>query len=273
MLTRAIPSTGEMLPVIGCGTWRAFDVRPASGQRGPLREVLRTLFDGAAAVVDTSPMYGKAETMVGELIGELDARPRAFVATKVWTEGRDAGIAQMTRSRQLLGGAPLDLVQVHNLVDWRTHLATLRDWKAEGRVRYIGITHFKSAAHAELEAVMRAEPVDFVQVNLALNSRAAERSLLPLAADRGIAVLVNRPFGMGALPRRLNGRPLPGFASELGCASWAELALKWVVANPAVTCVIPGTCRPEHMAANLRAGSPPLPDAAMRRRIAETAGA
>ena len=273
MLRRSIPSTGEMLPVIGCGTWRAFDVRPASGQRGPLREVLRTLLDGGGAVVDSSPMYGRAEAMAGELIGELGARPRAFIATKVWIEGREAGIAQMTRSRQLLGAAPLDLVQLHNLVDWRTHLATLRDWKAEGRVRYLGITHYKASAHADLEAVMRSEPVDFVQVNLAVNSRAAERSLLPLAADRGIAVLVNRPFGMGTLLRRLNRNPLPGFAAELGCASWAELALKYVLANPAVTCVIPGTCRPEHMAGNVRAGSPPLPDASMRRRILEAAGA
>ena len=262
-----------MLPVIGCGTWRAFDVRPASGQRGPLREVLRTLLDGGGAVVDSSPMYGKAETVAGELMEELGARPRAFVATKVWTEGREAGIAQMTRSRQLLGAAPLDLVQVHNLVDWRTHLATLRDWKAAGQVRYVGITHYKATAHADLEAVMRAEPLDFVQVNLAVNSRAAERILLPLAADRGIAVLVNRPFGMGTLLRRLNRDPLPAFAAELGCTSWAELVLKWVVAHPAVTCAIPGTCRPEHMAANLRAGSSPLPDAAMRRRILEAAGA
>ena len=272
MLTRAIPATGELLPVIGCGTWRAFDVRMASGQRGPLREVLRTLFDGGGAVVDSSPMYGRAEAVVGELVEDLDARPRAFVATKVWTEGREAGIAQMARSVQLLRAGPLDLVQVHNLVDWRTHLATLRDWKAAGRVRYIGITHYKTAAHADLEAVMRSEPIDFVQVNYALNSRAAAGSLLPLAADRGIAVLVNRPFGMGALVRRLSGLPLPGFAADLGCASWAELALKFVLAHPAVTCVIPGTCQPAHMAGNIRAGSGPLPDADLRRRMLEAAG-
>ena len=268
MLKRVIPSTGEMLPVVGCGTWRTFDVRAASGRRDPLRAVLRTLLDGGGAVID-----GRSEAVVGEVVEELGARPRAFVATKVWTEGREAGIDQMTRSLHLLRTAPLDLVQVHNLVDWRTHLATLRDWKAAGRVRYVGITHYKSSAHADLEAVMRSEPLDFVQVNLALNNRAAERSLLPLAADRGIAVLVNRPFGMGALLRRLNRDPLPAFASELGCASWAELALKYILANPAVTCVIPGTGRPEHMAINLRAGSLPLPDAGSRRRILEAAGA
>ena len=269
MLQRPIPSTGEMLPVIGCGTWRAFDVRPQSGHRPALLDVTRTLLDGGGTVVDSSPMYGHAEAVVGDLLQELGTP--AFVATKVWTEGREAGVAQMTRSAHLLR-RPLDLVQVHNLLDWRTHLATLRGWKAEGRVRYLGITHFKAAAHAELEAVMRSEPVDFVQVNYALNSRAAEGSLLPLAAARGIAVLVNRPFGMGALTRRLLRYPLPDFAAELGCATWAELALKYILAHPAVTCVIPGTRQPEHMAANIRAGSGPLPDAGMRRRILDAAG-
>ncbi len=272
MLKRAIPSTNEMLPVVGCGTWRAFDVRMSPGQRAPRRAVLQALFDGGGAVIDSSPMYGRSEAVVGELVEELDAKARAFIATKVWTEGRDAGIAQMTRSFELLRASSLDLMQVHNLVDWRTHLATLRDWKAAGRVRYIGITHYKTSAHADLEAVMRSEPIDFVQVNYALNNRAAGKSLLPLAADRGIAVLVNRPFGMGALVQRLSRLPLPAFAPELGCASWAELALKYIIANPAVTCVIPGTRAPEHMAGNVRAGSGQLPDAGLRKRILDAAG-
>ena len=272
MLKRPIPASGEMLPVIGCGTWRAFDVRMASGQRSPLRDVLRTLFDAGGAVIDSSPMYGHAEAMVGELVEELDARDRAFVATKVWIEGREAGIAQMTRSLERLRASPLDLVQVHNLLDWRTHLATLRDWKASGRVRYIGITHYKTSVHADLEAVMRSEPIDFVQVNYALNNREAEKTLLPLAAERGIAVLVNRPFGKGTLVRRLDRGPLPGFAAELDCASWAELALKYVLANQAVTCVIPGTAKPGHMAANARAGSGRLPDPELCRRIRAAAG-
>ena len=272
MLKRPIPSTGELLPVIGCGTWRAFDVRLSSGQRPALRGVLRTLLDGGGSVIDSSPMYGRAEAVVGDLIEELDARPQSFIATKVWTEGREAGVLQMTRSLDLLRVQQVDLMQIHNLLDWQKHLATLRDWKAKGRVRYIGITHYKSSAHADLEAVMRSEPIDFVQVNYALSNRAAAGSLLPLAADRGIAVLVNRPFSMGALTRRLSQRLLPGFATELGCASWAELALKYVLANPAVTCAIPGTRQPEHMAGNLRAGSAPLPDATMRRRILEAAG-
>lgn len=272
MLKRPIPSSGEMLPVIGCGTWRTFDVRMSSGQRRPLRDVLRTLFDAGGAMIDSSPMYGRSEAVVGELVGELDARPRAFIATKVWTQGREAGIAQMTRSLDLLKASPLDLVQVHNLLDWRTHLTTLRDWKERGQVRYIGITHYKTDVHADLEAVMRSEPIDFVQVNYALNNRAAENSLLPLAAERGIAVLVNRPFGKGTLLRRLAGRPLPAVAAELDCASWAELALKYIIANQAVTCVIPGTGQPGHMAANIRAGSGRLPDADLQGRILAAAG-
>ncbi len=272
MLTRPIPATGEPLPVIGCGTWRTFDVRPDSGHRPPLRAVLQTLFDGGGTMIDSSPMYNRAEGIVGSLLAEIPAHPRPFLATKVWTEGREAGIAQMTRSLDRLGVQQIDLMQIHNLMDWRTHLATLRDWKAAGRIRLIGITHFKNEAHPALEAVMRAEPIDFVQVNLALGNRAAEGSLLPLAAARGIAVLVNRPFGKGALTRRLAQRPLPSFAAELGCTTWAELALKWVLANPAVTCVIPGTGEPTHMAANVRAGHGPLPDQHMRARILAAAG-
>ncbi len=272
MLKRPVPSSGEMLPVIGCGTWRAFDVRMASGQRRPLRDVLRTLFDAGGAMIDSSPMYGRSEAMVGELVEDLNARARAFIATKVWTQGREAGIAQMNRSAELLRARPLDLVQVHNLLDWRTHLATLRDWKASGQVRYVGITHYKTNVQPDLEAVMRSETIDFVQVNYALNNREAERTLLPLAAERGIAVLVNRPFGKGTLLRRLAASPLPECAVELGCTSWAELALKFVIANEAVTCVIPGTCQPAHMANNVRAGSGRLPDADLRRRILVAAG-
>ena len=272
MLTRPIPATNEQLPVIGCGTWRTFDVRPDSGHRPPLQAVLQTLFDAGGTVIDSSPMYNRAEATVGTLLAEIPAHPRPFLATKVWTEGREAGIAQMTRSLDRLGTRQIDLMQIHNLLDSRTHLATLRDWKAAGRIRLIGITHFKNDAHPALEAVMREEPIDFVQVNLAMGNRAAEGSLLPLAAARGIAVLVNRPFGKGTLTRRLVQLPLPDFAAELGCATWPELALKWVLANPAVTCVIPGTAQPAHMAANVRAGHGPLPDRDMRARILAAAG-
>jgi diketogulonate reductase-like aldo/keto reductase len=272
MLKRPIPTTGEMLPVVGCGTWQTFDVGPSPSQRLPLHNVLRTLFNGGGTVIDSSPMYGRAEGVVGDLVAELDARDRAFIATKVWTRGRDAGIAQMTQSLRFLKASPLDLVQIHNLVDWQTHLTTLWDWKTRGQVRYIGITHYSVSAHADLETVMRSEPIDFVQVNYAMDDRAAEQRLLPLAAERGIAVLVNRPFGEGTLIRRLSRQPLPAFASELGCGSWSELALKYILANEAVTCVIPATRQPEHMASNARAGSGRLPNAELRRRILTAAG-
>jgi diketogulonate reductase-like aldo/keto reductase len=267
MHTRFIPSSGEALPVIGCGTWRTFDVDASAAARAGLAEVLRVLFDAGGSVIDSSPMYGCSERVPGELLAEMDARDRAFIATKVWTNGRAAGIAQMRESMALLHADPIDLMQVHNLVDWRTHLATLRDWKREGRVRYIGITHYTATAYKELEAALRAEALDFVQLNYALDDRAAEQRLLPLAAERGIAVIVNQPFGGGGLLSRLSRRPLPPWAAEIGCSSWAQLLLKFVLAHPAVTCAIPGTGRPEHMKDNVRAGFGNYPDAAVRARI------
>lgn len=268
METRAIPATGETLPVIGCGTWRNFDVGAAAADRAPLRGVLEALFAAGGAVIDSSPMYGAAEAVVGDLLAAMQARDRAFVATKVWTSGREAGIAQMERSMALLRADRLDLMQIHNLVDWQTQLATLSGWKAEGRIRYLGITHYTPGAFDALEAVMRAEPVDFVQLNYAMDDRAAEARLLPLAAERGIAILVNRPFGGGGLLRRLKDRPLPGWAGEIGAASWAQILLKFILGHPAVTCAIPGTGRPAHMADNAGAGFGPFPDAAMRARMA-----
>src|SRR3954453_2307739 len=266
--TRPIPSSGEPLPVIGCGTWQTFDVGSSSDERSPLAEVLRTLFGSGGSVVDSSPMYGRAEGIVGDLLAAAGTRGRAFLATKVWTRGRAEGIAQMERSMALLRADRIDLMQIHNLLDWRTHLATLRDWKAQGRIRYLGVTHYTSSAYAELEAVMRAEPLDFVQVNYALDDREAERRILRLAAERGMAVLINRPLGGGGLLRRLASRPLPPIATEIGCATWAQLLLKFVLGHPAVTCAIPGTAKPAHMADNLRAGTGPFPDEAMRARIA-----
>ena len=272
MLKRPIPSSGEMIPVIGLGTWQTFDVGTSAAAREPLGQVLEALFGGGGSLIDSSPMYGKSEGVVGDLLAERGARNRAFVATKVWTRGRQEGIAQMARSMDLLKTQPLDLMQIHNLLDWQTHLATLRDWKASGRVRYIGVTHYSTSAHADLAAVMRNEPLDFVQFNYALDDRAAEQTLLPLAAERGIAVLINRPFGEGALIRRLSHQLLPDFAGEIGCTSWAELALKYLIANEAVTCIIPATRQPGHMKSNARAGWRPLPDAEMRRRIVTAAG-
>lgn len=271
MNTRLIPSSGEPLPVVGCGTWRGFDVGATPAERAPLAEVLRLLFAAGGSVVDSSPMYGAAEAVTGALLAAAGTRDKAFVATKVWTSGRDAGLAQMRRSLQLLGGTRIDLMQVHNLVDWRTHLPSLRALKEAGKVRYLGVTHYTPSAHAELEAVLRAEPWDFVQLDYALDDRAAEQRLLPLARERGIAVIVNMPFGGGGLLRRLAGRPLPDFAGDLGCTSWAQLLLKFVLAHPAVTCVIPGTGNPAHMADNLRAGLGDYPDARTIERLAAAA--
>jgi diketogulonate reductase-like aldo/keto reductase len=268
MHQRKIPSSGEMLPVVGVGTWRTFDVGAKPADRSPLAEVLRLLFEAGGSVIDTSPMYGSAEMVIGDLLAAAGTRDKAFIATKVWTTGRDNGIAQMRNSMRLLKTDRIDLMQIHNLVDWRAHLPTLRAWKAEGRLRYLGITHYTQSAHDELESVMRAEKWDFVQLNYALDDRAVERRLLPLAAERGIAVIVNQPFGGGGLLRKLSAREVPDWAGEIGATSWAQLLLKFVLAHPAITCVIPGTGKPEHMRDNLQAGFGVYPDAAMLKRMA-----
>jgi diketogulonate reductase-like aldo/keto reductase len=265
---RTIPSSRETLPVIGLGTWQTFDVGGDATERAPLREVLQRFVALGGRAIDSSPMYGRAEAVVGELAADLRLRDALFLATKVWTTGREAGIAQMEASVRHFRTRVVDLIQVHNLVDWRTQLATLREWKRAGRIRYLGVTHYTASAYAELERVMRAETLDFVQLNYSAVEREAERRLLPLAADRGIAVLVNRPFAEGRLFRRLRGQPVPAWAGELGCGTWAQLFLKWIAAHPAVTCVIPATSRPEHLADNMQALLSPLPDAPTRDRIA-----
>ena len=266
MNTRPIPSSGEALPVIGLGTYVGFDVTPGSSKGAALPGVLDALFDAGGSVIDSSPMYGQAEASVGALL-RPEKRPAAFIATKVWTRGREAGIAQMERSLALLGTQRIDLMQVHNLLDWKVHLPTLRGWKDTGRIRYLGVTHYTSSAYAELEAVLRAEPLDFVQLNYSVADRAAERRLLPLAAERGVAVLANLPLGSGAVLRSVDGRALPALAAELACTSWAQLFLKFVIGHPAVTCAIPGTGRAAHMADNAQAGEGAMPDEAMRKRI------
>jgi aryl-alcohol dehydrogenase-like predicted oxidoreductase len=267
-LTRPIPSTDEPLPVVGLGTWRTFDVGTGTGERAPLREVLQRFVALGGRVIDSSPMYGTAESVVGDLAADLGLADRLFLATKVWTSGRAAGVAQMERSRERLRARRLDLLQVHNLLDWQTHLATLREWKAAGRVRYVGVTHYTAGAHDDLARVLEREPVDVVQVNYSLAERDAERRLLPLARERGVAVLVNRPYAEGALFGRVRGRALPGWAAEIGAASWGQLFLKWILGHPAVTCVIPATSRPQHLADNMGAGVGAVPDAAQRERIA-----
>ena len=270
MQTRPIPSTGEALPVIGCGTYIGFDQEPGTEDYARLPGVLEALFAAGGKVIDSSPMYGRAEASVGELLAATRQRDLAFVATKVWTRGRAEGIRQMETSMRLLRTDRIDLMQVHNLLDWRTHLATLRDWKARGRIRYLGITHYTASAYDEVEEVLRAERgIDFLQINYALDDRAAERRLLPLAAERGVAVLVNMPFGGGGLLRGLLGKPLPAWAAEIGASSWAQVLLKFVLSNPAVTCAIPGTRRPEHMDDNTRAAlAPPPPPEFWRDKVA-----
>ena len=261
------PSAAKRLYPIGLGTWQTFDVGPSAAARKPLGEVLSLFVKLGGQVVDSSPMYGRSEDVVGDLAVQLGVRGKLFVATKVWTSGRASGIAQMEASERKLRGR-VDLMQIHNLQDADTHLETLRRWKAEGRIRYIGITHYTAGAHDALAAYIRRGGIDFVQVNYSLAEREAERRLLPLAKERGVAVLVNRPFGAGSLFRATRGKSLPAFANELGATSWAELFLKFVISHPAVTCAIPATSKTEHLRQNMNAGRGPLPDEAMRKKIA-----
>ena len=270
-LARPIPSSGEALPVIGLGTWQTFDVGPSPAQRAPLADVLRSFLELGGRLVDSSPMYGRSEEVVGELTAGLGARERLFVATKVWTEGARAGIAQMEDSMRKLRADPIDLMQVHNLVDVDTHLDTLRDWKQAGRVRYVGVTHYTAGAHQAVARLIAMRPVDFVQINYSVGEREAERRLLPLARERRVAVIVNRPFGGGGLLGRLRSRPLPAWAAEIGCTSWAQLLLKFVISHPAVTCAIPATSRVAHLRDNMAAGRGSLPDEGLRARIAAAA--
>src|SRR6266852_240943 len=267
MITRPIPSSGEAMPVIGLGTSQVFDVGEGAA-RQPLAEVLRLMLDAGGKMIDTSPMYGRAEAVTGDLVAEAGARPRVFLATKVWTSGREAGIAQMRRSAELLRSPVIDLIQVHNLLDWRTQLATLRQMKEKGQVRYIGITHYTTGSLPELAGILQSEPgIDFVQCAYSLGTRAAETALLPIAATHKVAVIVHRPFEDGDMFHRVRGRPVPEWAAEFDCASWAQLFLKYIIAEPAVTCAIPATSNPAHMADDLKAGIGRLPDAKQRQQI------
>jgi diketogulonate reductase-like aldo/keto reductase len=272
MLTRKIQSTGEELPVIGLGTWQTFDVGSGEKERAPLEEVLREFVALGGRLVDSSPMYGRSEEVVGAVAAKLGLQEQIFLATKVWTSGRQKGVEQMESSFRKLRAPRLDLLQVHNLVDVETHLATLRDWKAAGRVRYIGITHYTASAHAEVEALMRREAFDFLQINYSVAEPEAERRILPLAREKGIAVIANRPLATGALLRRLGKRPLPGWAAEIDCTSWAQILLKLVISHPAVTCAIPATAKLAHLRDNMAAGSGRLPDEALRARMAAEIG-
>lgn len=267
-LMRAIPNSGEALPALGLGSSRTFEVGAAAAERSAQRAVLGLFAAQGGRVVDSSPMYGEAEDVIGELAAELGLTAGLFLATKVWTAGREAGIRQMEESFRRLRTRRMDLMQVHNLSDWKTQLKTLRDWKARGRVRYIGVTHYTESAYDELAQVMQSEDIDFVQFNYSIAERAAEDRLLPLAQERRIAVLANRPFARSGLFDKVRGRQLPPWAEEIDCASWAQFFLKFILGHPAVTCVIPATGNPGHLRDNMQAGLGRLPDAATRTRMA-----
>ena len=268
-MARKIPSTGEEIPAVGLGTWQVFDAGNDPAARAPLREVIAAFSRAGGKLIDSSPMYRSAESVAGDLVAELALRERLFIATKVWTRGREDGIAQMDTSFRRLRVRQMDLMQVHNLLDVDVHTKTLNDMKAKGRVRYTGITHYTSSAYAEVERQLKKEKYDFLQINYSLAERESEKKLLNICREKGIAVIANRPFAEGAMFRRVRGKPLPPWAGEIGVASWAQYFLKWIVGHPAVTCVIPGTGKPEHIADNVAAGFGALPDEAMRRRMAE----
>jgi len=266
-IRKIIPSSGERLAVIGLGTSRTFDIAPAEAAASPLVDVMRAFFERGGQLIDSSPMYGNAEAVTGALLDEVGRTPQLFTATKVWTDGRQAGIEQMQQSMRRFGVERIDLMQIHNLRDWRRHIETLAEWKAAGRIRYIGITTSHGRYHDELELLLQELPLDFVQFSYNIADREVEQDLLPLAAERGIATLINRPYQRGALFRAVRGKPLPGWAAEIDCASWGQFFLKFVAAHPAVTCIIPATSKLTHMVDNMGAGFGRLPDEAMRRRM------
>lgn len=268
MLVRSIPASGEPLPVIGMGTSGSFDVPASEEALSPLREVLRLLLDKGGRVLDTAPSYGRAQTVSGLLLGQGGWRESVFLASKLGVRGRERGLAQFEESLRALHSKRLDLLQVHNLIDYRTLLGLLRDLKAQGCIRYLGVTHYLEAAHDELVGIVEREPLDFLQINLSVVSRNAERRLLPLCREKGVAVLINRAFEDGQLFARVKGRELPRWAADIDCSSWAQVFLKYVISHPAVTCVIPASSDPRHMADNLLAGFGRIPDAAQRERIA-----
>ena len=270
-LKRPIPKTGELLHAIGLGTWQTFDVGGDANGRAAAREVLARFVKAGGQLVDSSPMYGSAESVVGDLVADLGVESSLFLATKVWTSGREAGIRQMEESMRRMRrvNSGMDLMQVHNLTDVHTQLKTLREWKEQGRIRYLGITHYHEGAYTELERLIKSEQLDFAQFNYNVVSTAAEERLLPICAEYRTAVIVNRPFEEGALFRSVKGRDLPEWAAEFDCHSWAQFFLKFILSHPAVTCAIPATRNPDYLVDNMGAALGRLPDAAMRRRMVQ----
>ena len=273
MLARAIPTSGENLPVIGLGTWQVFDVDLGPDNEKQLGDVLSLFVKLGGRVIDSSPMYGRAEQVIGALANRLGLQEKLFLATKVWTRGREQGIESMERSMSRLQTKRIDLMQVHNLVDVSTQLATMRDWKTQGRLRYIGVTHYDASAFSEVEKVLRSEKLDFLQINYSIMEREAEERILPLAQKRGVAVIVNRPFGAGELFAKVRAKELPEWTAEFDCLSWAQFFLKWIIAHPAVACVIPATSNVRHLEDNMHAGLGRLPTAKHRQKMVELVSA
>ena len=267
-IKKAIPSSAEKLSVIGLGTSRTFNVNAADAAQSPMVDLMRAFFDNGGQLIDSSPMYGSAEAVTGALLQAVGKPSTLFAATKVWTNGKQDGIEQMQRSSQRLGVERIDLMQIHNLRDWQVHLETLREWKAAGRIRYIGITTSHGRYHDELETILQQHAFDFVQFSYNIENRDAEQRLLPIARERGIATLINRPYQRGSLFSRVKGHALPDWAAEIDCTSWGQFFLKFIAAHPDVTCIIPATSKLKHMLDNMAAGYGRLPDAALRKRMA-----
>ncbi len=269
MQKRAIPSTGELLPVVGAGSWLQFDVGVNPSERQPLTEVLRTLNERGGSVIDSSPMYGRAEAVIGDITSGLTGGDAFFYATKVWTQGKEEGIRQMEASIKKLKREKIDLMQIHNLVDWKTHLKTLQDWKTRGLVRYVGITHYDVSAHETLEEIIKSHEIDFVQFNYSIRVRNAEKTLLKTAKDRGVAVIINEPYQSGRLFGLVKDKTIPSWAKDYQIHSWGQFFLKYILSHPAVNCVIPGTSNPKHMLDNTGAGYGPLPDEVTRKKMSD----
>lgn len=269
ILRRSIPSTGEALPSIGLGTWKTFNVGRSAKERMPQHNVLQNLLAHGGAAVDTSPMYGQSEAVIGDLAAENNFSNELFIATKVWTTGQQEGIAQMNNSFSLLKRDVIDLMQVHNLVDWNTHYKTLRKWKEEGKIKYIGITHYVNSAHEEMEQIIKSVPMDFIQINYSITARNIENRLLRVAEERNVAVMINQPYNGGSIFRLNQGKKVPTWAAEFDCSTWPEFYLKYILADPAVTCIIPGTSNPIHMTENMMAGVGRLPNETQRKKMTQ----
>lgn len=269
MLKRPIYSSGELLPVVGLGTWIQFDVGVSESDRQPLREVLKFMASNGGKVIDSSPMYGMSEEVIGDLTSELPIADQFFYATKVWISGEQNGISQMEASMRKMRRNRIDLMQVHNLIDWKTHMRTLKKWKEEGKIRYIGVTHYTNSSHIQLEQLVKSEKIDFVQFNYSIRGRNAEKSLLNAARDNGVSVIINQPFDSGSLFDLVRGKKLPGWAQQYDIQTWAQFFLKYLLSHPAVTCVIPGTSNPQHLVENMKAGYGELPDEKARKKMVD----